>query len=233
MRMRSPQGSAPGPAVQIRSDAVCRYLSGPAITRTRKNGYQATRRRRNCCFDRGIGKKGCGCLSHPRPTPGRSPVLVHSGQTRPRLSVLGARCACRSPLGVAGRRLNRAKSCSYMAMHMPHICLNIPRNMTGYSVVMASPMAVLAGLEDDAPGAVLGERPRTHQQHRYAADYTLRDEDNLRSGMNVVALIRKDLCSASKDRGDAELVGLQLRCIISYDTHLFAGALPLQSFAQL
>ena len=116
---------------------------------------------------------------------------------------------------------------------MPHIHLHILRNMTGYSVVMASPIAVLAGLEDDVPGAVLGVRHRIHQRHRYAVDCTLRDEGNLRSGMNVVALIRKDLCAASKDRGDAKLVGLQLRCIISYDTHLFAGALPLQNFAQL
>ena len=41
-----------------------------------------------------------GCvlhLHHPRPALGRSPVLVHGGQTRPRLSVLGAQC--RSPLG--------------------------------------------------------------------------------------------------------------------------------------
>jgi hypothetical protein len=105
--------------------------------------------------------------------------------------------------------------------------------MTGYSVVMASPIAVLAGLEDDVPGAVPGVRHRIHQRHRYAVDCALRDEGNLRSGMNVVALIRKDLCSDSKDRGDAKLVGLQLRCTISYDTHLFAGALPLQNIAQL
>ena len=169
--------------------------------------------------------------SHSRPTQGRTPVLVHGGQTRPWLSVLGAHG--RSPLGCDTRRPDWAKSRSYMAGHMPHIHLHILRNMTGYSVVMASPIAVLAGLEDDVPGAVLGVRHRIHQRHRYAVDCTLRDEGNLRSGMNVVALIRKDLCAASKDRGDAKLVGLQLRCIISYDTHLFAGALPLQNFAQL
>ena len=174
--------------------------------------------------------------THSRPTQGRSPVLVHggTGQTRPRLSVLGAQC--RSPLGYDSRQPNRAQPRSYMAGHMPHIRLHILSNMTGYSVdVMASPIAVLAGLEDDVPGAVLGVRCRIHQRNRHAADCTLRDEGNLRSGMNVVALIRKGLCSnsASKDRGDAQLVGLQLRCIIPYDTHLFAGALPLQNFAQV
>ena len=100
---------------------------------------------------------------------------------------------------------------------------------------MASPIAVLAGLEGDVPGAVLSVRHRIHQRHRHSVDCTLRDEGNLRSGMNVAALINIDLelCSASKGRGGAGLVSLQLRCITLYDAHLFAGALPLQNFAQL
>ena len=134
-------------------------------------------------------------ISHSGPTQGRSQVLVHGGQIRPRLSVLDAQC--RSPLGCGSRRPNRAKSRSYMAGHMLHIRrrLHILSNMhmAGYAAVMASPIAVLSELEDDLPGAVLGVRHRIHQRHRHAADCTLRDEGNLRSGMNVVALIRKDL----------------------------------------
>ena len=83
---------------------------------------------------------------------------MHGGQTRLRMSVLGAQC--RSPLGCDSRPAKHGQT-------------------------VQVPMEVVGGLEDDAPGAVPGVRSRIHQRHRCAADCTLRDDGNLRSGMNV------------------------------------------------
>ena len=80
-----PEHTPPGIA-RWPSGSACLVPHGPARAHT----ISRPRESRTA----GLGPFGA---AHSRPTQGRTPVLVHGGQTRPLLPVLGAHC--RSPLG--------------------------------------------------------------------------------------------------------------------------------------